>query len=177
MPECQCCCGEQLNEQDLLKELAPIIDDYAAKPGGLIPVLQIVQNMMGYLPKEAIKEVSIRFKKPYSEVAGVVSFYSFFSTVPRGKYVVRVCLGTACYVRGGKEVLEALKKDLGIDVGETTEDRMFSLDIGRCFGACGLAPVIMVNDDVIQRAKPSKMHELLANYRQNEEQTRKEAQQ
>jgi len=78
MPECQCCCGEQLNEQDLLKELAPIIDDYAAKPGGLIPVLQIVQNMMGYLPKEAIKEVSIRFKKPYSEVAGVVSFIPFF---------------------------------------------------------------------------------------------------
>ena len=177
MPECQCCCGEKMSEQDMLKELAPIIDDYAAQPGGLIPMLQIVQNMMGYLPESALKEISLRFKKPYSEVAGVVSFYSFFSTVPRGKYVVRVCLGTACYVRGGKEVLEALKKELGIDVGGTTDDRLFSLDIGRCFGACGLAPVIMVNDEVIQRAKPSKMSELLRSYRELEENLAQENQQ
>ena len=177
MPECQCCCGEKMSEQDMLKELAPIIDDYAVKPGGLIPMLQIVQNMMGYLPEAALKEISLRFKKPYSEVAGVVSFYSFFSTVPRGKYVVRVCLGTACYVRGGKDVLEALKKELGIDVGGTTGDRLFSLDIGRCFGACGLAPVIMVNDEVIQRAKPSKMSELLRSYRELEEDLTQENQQ
>jgi NADH:ubiquinone oxidoreductase subunit E len=83
---------------------------------------------------------------------------------------VRVCLGTACYVRGGKEVLDALKKHLGIDVGQTTEDRRFSLDIGRCFGACGLAPVIMINDDVHQRVKPSKIQALLANYRDRDSQ-------
>ncbi|MFI4910872.1 MAG: NAD(P)H-dependent oxidoreductase subunit E [Sedimentisphaeraceae bacterium JB056] len=175
MPECQCCCEQEMSEQDLLDKLDPILDEYTSKPGGLIPVLQIVQNMMGYLPKSALKKISLRFNKPYSEVAGVVSFYSFFSTVPRGKYVVRVCLGTACYVRGGKEVLDSLKKELGIDIGGTTEDRMFSLDIGRCFGACGLAPVIMVNDDVIQRAKPSKMAELLASYSANEKKDEKEA--
>lgn len=97
-------------------------------------------------------------------MAGVVSFYSFFSTVPRGKYLVRACLGTACYVRGGKEVLDALRKELGIEVGQTTEDRLFSLDVGRCFGACGLAPVIMVNDDVHQRVKPCKIGKILEAY-------------
>jgi NADH:ubiquinone oxidoreductase subunit E len=96
----------------------------------------------------------------------VVGFYSFFSTVPRGKHLVRVCLGTACYVRGGKDVLQSLKDNLGIDVGDTTADRNFSLDVGRCFGACGLAPVIMVDDDVHQRVKPSKIAALLAQYRE-----------
>jgi NADH:ubiquinone oxidoreductase subunit E len=164
-----------MTEQELLDKLDPILDEYASKPGGLIPVLQIAQNMMGYLPKSALKKISLRFNKPYSEVAGVVSFYSFFSTVPRGKYIIRVCLGTACYVRGGKEVLESLKKELGIDIGGTTENRMFSLEVGRCFGACGLAPVIMVNDDVIQRAKPSKMADLIASYAQNEKQAKEAA--
>lgn len=175
MPECQCSCEQKMSEQEMLDQLDPILDDYVDKPGCLIPVLQIAQNMFGYLPKEALKKISYKLKKPYSEVAGVVSFYSLFSTVPRGKYIVRVCLGTACYVRGGKEVLDAFKKELGIDVGGTTEDRLFSLDVGRCFGACGLAPVVMVNDDVIQRAKPSKIGEILSVYR-NAEKPIKEAQ-
>ena len=115
-----------------------------------------------------MKKISLALDKSYSEVAGVVSFYSFFSTVPRGKYLVRVCLGTACYVRGGKQVLDAVKKVLNIDVGQTTADRLFSLDVGRCFGACGLAPVIMVNEDVHQRVKPAKINELLNIYRLKE---------
>ena len=94
----------------------------------------------------------------------MVGFYSFFSTVPRGKHLIRVCLGTACYVRGGMEVLEALKKELGIDVGETTEDREFSLEVARCFGACGLAPVITINDVVHHRVKPARINEMLAQY-------------
>ena len=98
-------------------------------------------------------------------MAGVVGFYSFFTTVPRGKHLVRVCLGTACYVRGGKPVLQALKDALGVEVGETTSDRMFSLDVGRCFGACGLAPVIMIDQDVHQRVKPSKVGKILDRYR------------
>ena len=145
---CNCC--EELTEQEMLEQLDELIADYLDKPGGLIPALQIAQNRFGYLSEGILKQISARFNKSYSEVAGVVGFYSFFSTVPRGRYVVRVCLGTACYVRGGKEVLSSLKKELGIDVGETTEDRQFSLDVGRCFGACGLAPVIMINDDVHQ---------------------------
>ena len=159
-----CACSEGLTEQEMLSQLDELIGEYIAKPGGLIPALQIAQGRFGYLSEGVLKKISASFNKPYSEVAGVVSFYSFFSTVPRGKYVVRACLGTACYVRGGKEVLSALKKQLGIDVGETTEDRIFSLDVGRCFGACGLAPVIMVNDEVHQRVKPSKVGELLKAY-------------
>ncbi|MDC7232701.1 MAG: NAD(P)H-dependent oxidoreductase subunit E, partial [Spirochaetales bacterium] len=94
----------------------------------------------------------------------VVSFYSFFSTVPRGRHIIRVCLGTACYVRGGKEVLSSMEKILGIKVGETTADRQFSLEVGHCFGACGLAPVVMVDDDVHQRVKPARLRELLEPY-------------
>lgn len=168
MKEATCChCQVEATEAELLERLDGVLDEYRDTPGGLIPVLQIAQSMFGYLPESAMRKVSQKLCKPYSEVAGVVSFYSFFSTVPRGKHMVRVCLGTACYVRGGKEVLTALSKELGIQVGETTDDREFSLDVGRCFGACGLAPVIMVDDDVHQRVKPSKVGEILAQYRED----------
>ena len=145
-------------------QLEVILNEYRDQPGGLIPVLQIAQSQFGYLSESVLKKISAAFNKSYSEVAGVVSFYSFFSTVPRGKSLVRACLGTACYVRGGKEVLSALKKQLKIDVSQTSADRFLSLDVGRCFGACGLAPVIMVNDNVHQRVKPSKVGELLKAY-------------
>jgi len=131
----------------------------------VIPILQQAQHMFGYLPEKVLKKTAEYFGKSYSEVAGIVSFYSFFSTVPKGKYVVRVCMGTACYVRGGKEVLKALQEHLGIDVGQTTEDRQFSLEIGRCFGACGLAPVIMVNDDTFQRIKPAKIPAIIEGFK------------
>lgn len=167
--KCCCACQEELTEEQLLEQLDGVLADYKDKPGALIPVLQIAQNMFGYLPESALRKIATSLDKPYSEVAGVVSFYSYFSTVPRGKYVVRVCLGTACYVRGGKEVLDALKKELEIDVGETTEDRLFSIDVGRCFGACGLAPVIMINDDVHQRVKPAKLGQILASYKVDQE--------
>ena len=160
-----CCkCGEAASEEELLARLDEIIADYRDKPGALVPVLQIAQAMFGYLPEAALKRISRGLNKSYSEVAGVVGFYSFFSTVPRGKHMVRVCLGTACYVRGGKRVLDALKKKLHIDVGETTPDREFSLDIARCFGACGLAPTMTVDNEVYQRVKPAKIQEILDLY-------------
>jgi len=149
----------------LFARLDETLLEYKDKPGGLIPALQTAQGIFGYLPENVLKYISASFHKSYSEVAGVVSFYSFFSTHPRGKYLVRVCLGTACYVRGGKEILDALKKELKIDVGETTPDRLFSLEVGRCFGSCGLAPVILINDDVHRRVKPSKIGEVLAQYK------------
>lgn len=161
--ECQ-----EATEEQLLARLDDVLEDYRSVPGALIPVLQIAQAMFGYLPEAALKKISLALGKPYSEVAGVVGFYSFFTTVPRGKHLVRVCLGTACYVRGGKPVLQALKDVLGVEVGETTSDRMFSLDVGRCFGACGLAPVIMIDQDVHQRVKPTKVAKLLARYRREE---------
>jgi NADH:ubiquinone oxidoreductase subunit E len=161
----KCCCGcEEVSEEELLARLDEVIEKYKAKPGALIPVLQLAQGIFGYLPEVALKRVAKGLNKPYSEVAGVVGFYSFFSTVPRGRNLIRVCLGTACYVRGGMQVLEAIKKELGIDVGETTEDREFSLEVARCFGACGLAPVITINDIVHHRVKPARISDVLAQY-------------
>lgn len=151
------------------ESIKPVVDqiiaEYRGTKGALIPVLQSVQNLLGYLPKELLSHISEKLSIPYSEVAGVVTFYSFFSTQPRGKHIIRVCLGTACYVRGGKEVLEAITRELKINVGQTTEDRSFSLEIGRCFGACGLAPVVMIDEDVHQRVKPGKIGQLLEPYR------------
>jgi len=164
-----CCCGDETTNEKQFEKLDQILEEYKYKDGGLIPVLQIAQGLFGFLPEEVLRHIAQNMDKPYSEVAGVVSFYSFFSTQPRGKNVIRVCLGTACYVRGGKQILDALKKKLKIDVGETTEDQQFSLEVGRCFGACGLAPVVMVNDDTHQRVKASKTGELIATYKTAEE--------
>ncbi|MBN2578846.1 MAG: NAD(P)H-dependent oxidoreductase subunit E [Pirellulales bacterium] len=160
------CSCTQSSEAELLEQLDDVLKEYASVRGALIPVLQIAQAMFGYLPEAALKKISRRLNKPYSEVAGVVSFYSFFTTVPRGKHLVRVCMGTACYVRGGKEILKALKETLHVEVGETTSDRLFSLDVGRCFGACGMAPVIMIDDDVHQRIKPMQLAKILDGYRE-----------
>lgn len=159
-------CSFEDAELALYPQLDSIIEANRDEKGALIPILQQTQELFGYLPEGALKKISLSLGISYSEVAGVVNFYSFFSTVPRGKYLVRVCLGTACYVRGGKELLESFKKKLGIDVGETTEDRKFSLDIGRCFGACGLAPVIMINDKVYQSVRPTKIDSILSEYKE-----------
>lgn len=159
-----CCCTEEASEEELLARLDEVIAEYKDKPGALIPVLQMAQAIFGYLPESALRKISLGLNKSYSEVAGVVGFYSFFSTQPRGKHMIRVCLGTACYVRGGKQVLEAVKEKLGIDVGETTADRNFSLDVARCFGACGLAPAIMIDEDVHQRVKAARLQQILDQY-------------
>ena len=158
------CCDEEPTEEELLARLDAVIAEYRGKPGALIPVLQLTQGIFGYLPEVALKHIARELGKPYSEVAGVVGFYSFFTTVPRGKHLIRICMGTACYVRGSVQVLEAFKKELGIDIGGTTEDRVFSLEIARCFGACGLAPVITVDDDVHHRVKPRRVNEIIAQY-------------
>ena len=155
---------EEVSEAELLKRLDEVLKDYRGKSGALIPVLQIAQGIFGYLPEVALKRICLALEKSYSEVAGVVGFYSFFSTVPRGKHVIRVCLGTACYVRGGKNVLDAIKQKLGIDVGDTTEDRMFTLEIARCFGACGLAPVVVVDEDIYKQVKALKVDDILKQY-------------
>ena len=159
-----CCCTEEASEEELLARLDTVIAEYKDKPGALIPVLQMAQAIFGYLPESALRKISLGLNKSYSEVAGVVGFYSFFSTQPRGKHTIRVCLGTACYVRGGKQVLDALKDRLGVDVGETTADRNFSLDVARCFGACSLAPAIMIDEDVHQRVKAARLQQILDQY-------------
>jgi NADH:ubiquinone oxidoreductase subunit E len=155
--------SEDLDEGQLYKTLDEIIAKHKDSPGALIPILQEAENLFGYLPKPALRKISMELNKPFSEVAGVVGFYSYFSTVPKGKYTARVCLGTACYVRGANDVLKAVEHELEIKVGETTTDRKFSLEVGRCFGACGLAPVMMINDQTIQNVKPSKIGEIFKN--------------
>lgn len=159
-----CTCHDSIDEDLLYEQLDDIIEMHKGKEGALIPILQSAQTLFGYLPEAALKQISRKLHKPYSEVAGVVGFYSYFSTVAKGKHTIRVCLGTACYVRGGKDVLKSLMDHLKINVSETTVDRNFSLEVGRCFGACGLAPVIMIDDTVYQKVKPSKISEILKPY-------------
>jgi NADH:ubiquinone oxidoreductase subunit E len=158
-------CAEKATESELIARLDEVLSEYRGKPGALIPVLQIAQGIYGHLPEKALKRIALALGKSYSEVAGVVGFYSFFSTTPRGRHLVRVCMGTACYVRGGKQVLETLKQELAIDVGGTTPDGLFSLEVARCFGACGLAPTIMIDEEVHQRVKPLKLRAILDGYR------------
>jgi NADH:ubiquinone oxidoreductase subunit E len=158
------CQYSEVSEAELYERLTTIVRSQRTVPGALIPVLQTAQNLFGYLPEKALRIISKELKKPYSEVAGVVGFYSYFSTVPKGEHTISVCLGTACYVRGGQDVLRALQNELNITVGGTTPDRKFSLKVGRCFGACGLAPVVMVDDQTFQRVKPNKVGEILKSF-------------
>jgi len=166
------CCG-QATDAELRERLDEVLTEYRGRPGALIPVLQMAQGIYGYLPETVLKTIALSLGKSYSEVAGVVGFYAFFSTQPRGRHVIRVCLGTACYVRGGKQVLEAMRKELGVEVGETTRDGMFSLEVARCFGACGLAPAVCIDEEVYKRVRPAKIREILARYTEPQETEKK----
>lgn len=148
-----------------LKKLDEIIEKYKNKPGSLIPVLEEAQMVLEFLPMPILQIIAKGLNLPLSRVYGVVTFYSFFTMHPRGKHTIRVCLGTACYVRGGKAIYDTLKKDLGVEEGETTPDRLFTLETVRCVGACGLGPVIFVGDNVHGRLKPAKVGEVLNQYR------------
>ncbi|NLN78063.1 MAG: NAD(P)H-dependent oxidoreductase subunit E [Armatimonadetes bacterium] len=155
----------QTDEAELYQQLDKIIEKHKTVRGPLIQVLHAAQEMFGYLPEKAQVKIAQGLDVPLSEVHGVLSFYSFFTTVPRGKHTVRVCMGTACYVRGGKQVLEKFQKELKIGVNDTTEDREFSLEINRCVGACGLAPVVTVDSDIYRRVKEDKIPQIIAKYR------------
>lgn len=155
---------EEFTSEQLAK-VDEIILKYKSKPGALIPVLEQVQDVCGYLPMSLQLKVAKGLNLPVANVYGVVTFYSFFTMVPRGKNVIRVCLGTACYVRGGKRILEKLTESLGIEPGQCTEDRQFSLETVRCLGACGLAPVVVINDDTHGQMKPAKLDAVLNQYR------------
>jgi len=152
---------EQEFKAEELSRVDAIIERYRSKPGSLIPVLEDVQEILGYLPKSVQRKIALGLGIPFSEVYGVVTFYSFFTMVPRGRHTVKCCLGTACYVRGGKKILEKLSTTLGIDPGETTADRPFSLRTVGCLGACGLAPVVTADSETFRHVKPTKVVELL----------------
>ncbi len=141
-----------------------IIDRGKNKPGSLIPVLEEIQEALGHIPPEIQERVAVGLGLPLSEIHGVVTFYHYFTTVPRGRHTIRCCLGTACYVRGGQKNLNRIMDGLGLEPGGTTPDRRFSLETVRCLGACGLAPVLTVEEDTHRQVKPNKVLDLLAQY-------------
>jgi NADH:ubiquinone oxidoreductase subunit E len=141
-----------------------IVREHRAMPGSLIPVLQKVQGVCGFLPQEVQTRIAKGLKVNASEVFGVVTFYSFFTMVPKGRHLIRVCLGTACYVKGGKNILNRVIQETGVQVGETSPDLKFSVEIVRCLGACGLAPVLTVGDNVHGMMDVSKVPDVLHQY-------------
>ena len=145
-------------------ELREFIANEKDKPGALMPVLQKAQEIYGYLPIEVQTIVADMLDISLSEVYGVATFYTQFSLNPKGEHRISICLGTACYVKGADKILDALEEKLGIKVGECTEDGVFSLDSCRCVGACGLAPVMMVDDDVYGRMTVDQIDSVLQKY-------------
>jgi len=146
------------------QKLKEAIDLYKTQKSSLMPVLQAAQGIYGYMPEEVQKIVARGMGVSLSEVYGIVTFYSQFHLTPKGKYKINVCLGTACYVIGAAQILERLEKELGIKDGECTGDGKFSIDSARCVGACGLAPVISINDDVYGKVNESMIPEILSKY-------------
>jgi len=145
--------------------LAQVIDEYKNVQGALMPVLQKAQSIYGYLPIEVQKMIADGMEISLEEIYGVVTFYSQFSLNPKGEAAVAVCLGTACYVRGSGEILEKISENLGVQSGETSGDGKYSLEATRCIGACGLAPVMMINEDVYGRLKLEEVDGILAKYK------------
>ncbi len=152
-----------LCEENFAK-LDKVIDKYKGIGGALMMVLQEAQGIFGCLPMEVQKVISQKLDVPLAEVYGVVTFYSQFRLLPTGKYTVSVCLGTACYVRDAQKIVDAIKQELNIELGETSKDGLFTFEATRCIGACGLAPVITINEEVYGRLKESDIKEILAKY-------------
>lgn len=152
--------GTREQEEELLFEVNRLKDEQ----GSLIQILQKAQDIYGYLPAEVQTIISNETGIPLEKIYGIVTFYSFFSLYPKGKYRISVCLGTACYVKGSGDIYNALVKTLGVDNGQCTPDGKFSLEACRCIGACGLAPVLTINDDVYGRLSENDIHDILSKY-------------
>ena len=146
------------------EKIDQVIARYRGRHGALIPVLKEAQDICGYLPKKIQHRVAEGLNLSASQVYGVVSFYAFFTTVPRGRHIIRVCLGTACYVRGSKQILDNLQRELNVEVGGITRDRKYSLEAVRCLGACGLAPVMVVGHDTYGMIDPRKAIKIVKSY-------------
>jgi NADH-quinone oxidoreductase subunit E/NADP-reducing hydrogenase subunit HndA len=152
-------------KQEQVDKIHTICDTYGNQEGELINILHKTQETFGYLPAEVQEVIADKMEIPAARVYGVVTFYSFFTMIPRGEYPVSICTGTACYVRGAEKVLEEFKKQLDIQVGETTPDGKFSLSCLRCVGACGLAPVILIGEKTFGRVAPDDVEGILEQYR------------
>ena len=161
-------CEGTLGTAEQAAKLKEVIEESRSTPGCLMHILQEAQAIYGYLPLPVQKTIAEGLNISLSEVYGVATFYSQFSLKPKGKYRISVCLGTACYVKGSDKILQEVEKELGKKVGECTEDGLFSIDTCRCVGACGLAPVMMINEDVHGRLTPEMVKGILDGYRRQE---------
>lgn len=156
--------GDDSFTPEQYRKIDGIIAKYKDKPGSLIPVLQQAQDVCGYLPHAVQRHIAKGMKMSPSVVFGVATFYSFFTLVPRGKHVIRVCLGTACYVKRSEEILDKLKDELDLEVGEITRDKKYSLEAVRCLGACGLAPVVVIGQDTYGDVAATKVMDIVKKY-------------
>lgn len=147
-----------------LSELDQIIEKHSRKKGNLIPVLHEIQEKIGYLPAEVQRYVSQKLGVAMSKIYGVISFYSFFTTEPRGEHTIGVCMGTACYVKGAENILNRIKEELGIETGQTTADNKFTMTMTRCLGTCSMAPVIMIDDQVYGSLNVEKLSAIINKY-------------
>ena len=148
----------------LYQELEEFINELPTKQGHLVTVLHKAQSLFGYLPREIQQFVADQMGLSLAKVYGVVSFYTFFTMVPKGKHPISVCMGTACFVKGASKVVEALKEDLAVEIGEITHDGRFSIDVLRCIGACALAPVLSVGDKIYANVTPDQVKQILEEY-------------
>jgi len=155
-----------LENKEKYEALQNVIDELRNEPGALMPIMQRAQDIFGYLPEEVQNYIAKELDIPVSDIYGVATFYAQFNLEPKGKYIISVCMGTACYVKGSQAVLDKLEEVLGVPAGRTTPDGLFTLNATRCLGACGLAPVIMVNDDVYGRLTPAQIPGIIEKYRQ-----------
>lgn len=160
--KCCCNCGEK---DDRLEEVKKVIQKNKDSKGALIPVLHSIQNAYGYLPEDVLHLVSEELNVPMTEIYGVATFYHFFSLKPKGEHVIRVCLGTACYVKGSQLLIDKLSEILGVELGDTTKDGKFTLEATRCIGACGLAPAMMIGEKVYGRMTPDAIPKILEEYK------------
>lgn len=165
---------ENILKKECFKKLEDFINSLPEKQGSLISVLHKAQDIFGYLPSEVQEFVAEKLDIPISKVYGVVSFYHFFTMIPKGKYPISVCMGTACYVRGAEKVLNDIKDLIKIEVGETTVNGMFSLDCLRCVGACGLAPVVIIGKEVYGKDKTKHIKDIILEYIEKDEAETKE---
>ena len=153
-------------QEHAIKDIEEIVRKYENQPTPLMMILSEVQTKFGYIPMEAQELISELTGIPVAEIYGVVTFYSFFSLNPKGKYVIGVCLGTACYVKGSKLIIDKFAQNLGIEPGQTTEDGLFTLDALRCIGACALAPAVRINDRVYPQMKVTDVDRILDELRE-----------
>ena len=162
---CGCNCNNNLDTHDALQQ---VIDELRNEPGCLMPIMQRAQDIYGYLPEEVMNHIAKELDIPVSDVYGVATFYAQFNLEPKGKYIISVCLGTACYVKGAQLVLDELEKVLGVPAGSTTPDGLFTLNATRCLGACGLAPVMTIDGEVHAKMTPDAALALLEEIRKEE---------